>query len=400
MLQRIRAGIPVYGGYVLAKEEGQGIIFIKGALPDELVDITIEEKKKDYSLARVLEVIEPSQWRVKPTCEVYGVCGGCQLQHADYDYQLNIKGEVLKDILKRIAKLEIEVIPVRASRPFHYRYRAQFKIDSSGVGFYKEGSRQLVPLTTCPLMMDKINSVLPTLEKLSIFKSLKEIHLLTNGTDILAYLKGLNYNEQAIKLLAGQVSGITFENKSHGAEYINLFLDGLYYTVSGKSFFQTNWELNQALLGHLTELLPQRDIRVLDLYAGAGNFSIPLSRIAKEVTAVEENINAFNDLKRNIELNNIKNLRAINLSVEKFKASGHYDIVLIDPPRAGMTDRALRRVLEVEPEEIFYISCNPSTLARDIKKLSERYEMQFIEIFDFFPNTYHIETLSVLKKRS
>lgn len=400
MVLRMRAGVSVYGGYTLSRDENHGIIFIKGALPDELVDVTIEEKKKDYSIARVVEVIEPSVWRVKPVCEVYGICGGCQLQHADYNYQLNIKIEVLREILRRMAKLEIEIIPVRPSRPFNYRYRAQFKIDRSGVGFYKEGSRTLVPLTSCPLMIDKINSLLPVLEKLSRFKYLREVHISSNGSENIVYLKGLNYSEEAIKLLNDTFTGIKFENKNYGAEYISLFLDGIHYTVSGKGFFQSNWELNQEMVRRVSELLNRRAGRLLEFYAGAGNFSIPFSKIVSEVTAVEENPDAFNDFKRNISLNGIKNCRAINSQVERYKPSGHYDVVLVDPPRPGLTDRALTRILEVGPDEIFYISCNPSTLARDIKKFSGRYEVQSIEMFDLFPNTYHIETLTILKKRS
>lgn len=399
MLIRIKAGVPVYGGYTLIRQEGEGVIFVKGALPDEVVDIKIEEKKKDYSIARVLEIIEPSQWRIKPSCEVYGLCGGCQLQHADYDYQLNIKAEVLKDILKRISRLEFEIIPMRALRPYNYRYRAQFKIDRSGIGFYKEASRELIPLQSCPLMIDRINSLFPVLQELSHFRSLKEIHVSSNAREALVYLKGINYNDDIIKLLSKEISGIAFENKVFGSEYINLSLDGLSYTVSSRSFFQTNWELNEILIKRISELIYDSNIRLLDLYAGAGNFSIPLSKKVKEITAVEENSFAFNDLKRNIELNEIKNCKAINSPIEKFRPSGRNDIIIIDPPRPGMTDRALKRVIEAEPEWIFYVSCNPATLARDIKKLSDRYEVQGVEIFDFFPNTYHIETLAIIKKR-
>ncbi len=399
MLTRIKAGVPVYGGYTLTRQEGEGVIFVKGALPDEVVDIRIEEKKKDYSIARVLEIIEPSQWRVKPLCEVYGLCGGCQLQHADYDYQLNIKAEVLKDILRRISRLEFEIIPIKSLRPFNYRYRAQFKIDRTGMGFYKEASRQLIPLQSCPLMIDRINSLFPVLQKLSDFRSLKEIHVSSNGDEAIVYLKGLNYSDDIVKVLSQGISGITFENKVYGSEYINLNLDGLSYTVSSRSFFQTNWELNEILLRRISDLIPDSDMRLLDLYAGAGNFSIPLSRKVKEITAVEENFFAFSDLKRNIALNEIKNCKALNSSIEKFKPSGHNDIIIIDPPRPGMTDKALKRVMEADPEWIFYVSCNPATLARDIKKLSDKYEVQGVEMFDFFPNTYHIETLAIMKKR-
>ncbi len=403
----MRAGNPVYGGYTLTREEGQGIIFVRGALPEELVEIVIEEKKKDYSIARVVEIIEPSPWRVKPLCEVYGLCGGCQLQHAEYSYQLTLKAEVLKDILKRIAGLSIEIIPVFSLNPFHYRYRAQFKIGPSGIGFYKEASRELVNINYCPLMKEGINSLIPPLSGLGNFRSLREIHIASNDKENLLYLKGINYSPEMIDYLNswrsnsyGTVVGVSFENKIHGIQYIYLPYGDLQYTVSARTFFQANWELNMELIRKIKELITDSSLRILDLYSGAGNFSIPLSLYVKDVTAVEEDPHAFNDLMRNIDLNDITNLRAVHSSIEKFRPSGRYDIVIIDPPRPGLTDRALKRVLEADPEEIFYISCNPSTLARDLKKLSSFYEIHSIEIFDFFPNTYHIETLTILKKRS
>jgi len=400
MTLRVRTEQPVYGGYTLYKEEGKEIIFIKGALPGELVDIVIVEKKKDYSIARVVEIIEPSEWRVKPTCDVYGICGGCQLQHADYNYQLTIKSEVLRDVLKRIAKLDIQFIPVRSLRPFNYRYRAQFKTGLSGIGFYKDGTKELIPITSCPLMIEEINASIPVLSGFSHLRALREIHVSSNTKECLLYLKGLHYSEDIMSVISSNGRwGIIFENRACGLEFINLPLDTFSYTVSARSFFQSNWELNKELINRISGLINNKEARLLDLYAGAGNFSIPLSPAVKEVIAVEENPYAFSDLKRNLEINSIKNCKPVHSSIEKFRASGHYDIIIIDPPRPGMTDRALRTVLESGAKQILYISCNPTTLARDIKKLSGTYELHSIEIFDFFPNTYHIETLAVLHRR-
>ncbi len=400
MTFRVRTEQPVYGGYTLYKEEGKEIIFIKGALPGELVDIVIVERKKDYSIARVVEIIEPSEWRVKPACDVYGICGGCQLQHADYNYQLTIKSEVLRDVLKRIAKLDIQFIPVRSLRPFNYRYRAQFKTGPSGIGFYKDGTKELIPITSCPLMIEEINAFIPVLSGLSHLRALKEIHVSSNKKECLLYLKGLHYNKDIMSIISSNGTwGIIFENRACGLEFINLSLDIFSYTVSARSFFQSNWELNKELINRISEVINNKEARVLDLYAGAGNFSIPLSSTVKEVIAVEENPYAFSDLKRNLEINSIKNCKPVHSSIEKFRATGHYDIIIIDPPRPGMTDRALRTVLESGAKQILYISCNPTTLARDIRKLSGTYELHSIEIFDFFPNTYHIETLAVLHRR-
>lgn len=391
---------PVYGGYTISKGADGRVFLIKGAITGELVDIVIEKQKRDYCIARVIEVKEPSVWRIKPRCGVYGICGGCQLQHIRYDHQLSLKREILRETLKRIGKIETGSIIVRPSQPFNYRFRAQFKIGSGGIGFYKEGTREVVLISECPLMIERINSCIPVLTNLSDIEKIREVHVSSNGRENVIYIKGLNYDERVIDKVAGEViSGISFEDDLYGTECINLSLNDYSYKATARSFFQANWRLNLVLINRMLDELKPTIRCVLDLYAGAGNFSIPFSRISDNVVAVEADIYAFHDLKRNIETNSIKNIIPVNSSVEGFKPIGRYDLIIVDPPRLGLTNKVISLIYELKADLIFYVSCNPSTLARDLKKLLSLYEIAGIELFDFFPNTYHIETLTVLKRR-
>ncbi|HBG92965.1 MAG TPA: hypothetical protein DDX12_05780 [Nitrospiraceae bacterium] len=193
-------------------------------------------------------------------------------------------------------------------------------------------------------------------------------------------------------------SGIAFETgESTGRDYIRLDLNGLQYTVTPWSFFQAHWNLNRKVVELIVnELQPLENMRVLDLYAGAGNFSLPLAAYASQVVAVEESRYAADDGQRNVKLNNIKNCRFINSSAEKYRIHEKFDIVLLDPPRPGLHPDVARKVLDASPGKVVYISCNPATLARDLKKFSERYNVDSLRMIDFFPNTYHVEALAFM----
>ncbi|MBI3592517.1 MAG: class I SAM-dependent RNA methyltransferase, partial [Nitrospirae bacterium] len=177
-------------------------------------------------------------------------------------------------------------------------------------------------------------------------------------------------------------------------------LENLKYTISPMSFFQSHWKLNQAVVKFVKDnLQPLRGCRVLDLYSGAGNFSLPVAIDADEVIAVEENPHAIKDGKRNLEINNIRNCRFIRSSAENINIRGDIDILIVDPPRLGLTNRAIDKILAKTPERIAYISCNPATLGRDLKKFLTKYELESVRMIDFFPQTYHTESLTFLRLR-
>jgi len=406
----LKAETPVYGGYVLGRD-GR-VIFIRGAIPGELVDVSVEERKRDYSVASVRTVIEPSPSRRDPPCRIFGTCGGCQLQFMEYDRQVSVKEEIIVDAMKRIGDVEVTLMPSLAAQEFGYRHRGQFKVSAEGaVGFYREGTREVIPLEHCPVMVPEINGMLRKLAGADL-RGVKELSMVSGDT-LAILVKGAMSEGAVQSLLEGGLSGIAFEDgDSLGKDYITLDLNGLKYSVTPWSFFQSHWSLNRIVVETVVrELSPLENMRILDLYAGAGNFSLPLSSRALEIVAVEENSAAVEDGRRNVMLNGIRNCTFVNVSVEKILGSRkkqqveklfgevHYDIIVLDPPRTGLTAECLRKVVEADSERIVYISCNPATLARDVKKMREKYEVESIRMVDFFPNTYHIEALVFLRRK-
>jgi 23S rRNA (uracil1939-C5)-methyltransferase len=406
----LKAETPVYGGFVLGRD-GR-VIFIRGAIPGELVDVFVEERKRDYSVASVRNVVEPSPSRREPPCRIFGICGGCQLQFMEYEKQVSMKEEILLDAMRRIGDVEVTLTPSLAAQEFGYRHRGQFKVSAEGaVGFYREGTREVIPVEYCPVMAPEINGMLRKLAGVDL-RGVKEISVVSGDT-LAILVKGTMADEAAQSLLDSGLSGIAFENgDSLGKDYITLDLNGLKYSVTPWSFFQSHWSLNCIVVETIVrELSPLENKRILDLYAGAGNFSLPLSLQALEVTAVEESSSAVEDGRRNVTLNGVRKCTFVNLSVEKIlgnrkkqqveKLFGetHYDIIILDPPRAGLTPECLRKVVEAGSERIVYISCNPATLARDVKKMREKYDVESVRMVDFFPNTYHIEALVFLHRK-
>lgn len=395
----IKADAAVYGGYVISRVDG--VVFIRGALPGEVVEVSLKERKRDYSVAEVTEIIEPSADRVEPRCPYFGDCGGCQLQFASYEKQVAMKSGVLLDCLNRIGNIEIELGPSLVGSDFNYRHRAQFKVSKDGrIGFFREGTRDVVPIERCPLMVEEINAALAKLAA-SDLTGIREVHV-TSGDCIVALLKGVEFDEViAERFLGLGFAGVAFDDGTYtGRGHVSFDIMGLVYTVSPWSFFQSNWSLNSELVRAIKEaLMPLEGKRVADLYAGAGNFSLPLAREGAEVLAVEENPHAIKDGHRNVSYNKVRGFKFVKGTAEKARLKGECDIAVLDPPRPGLTNEAMKRVREIAPGRIAYVSCNPSTFARDLKKLSDLYEIESIRMADLFPNTYHIESLALLRKK-
>jgi 23S rRNA (uracil1939-C5)-methyltransferase len=396
----LKSLLPAYGGYTIARDEK--VILIRGAIPGEVVEVVINEKKRDYSVANVTNVIEPSEDRVEPLCPVFGLCGGCQLQFISHEKQVIMKDEVIADSLRRIGGIELSPEPALTGSQWNYRRRAQFKIARNlEIGLFRESSRDVVTFENCPLMVQEINDLLGKLKSADCVKNLSEIHMAV-GDSAIAFLKGREFDHSlAGKYLEVGFSGVMVEDNTRaGAPFTNFDLNGLHYSVSPGTFFQAHWSLNRKVVDYIIEQLSPLDGKqVLDLYAGAGNFSLPLARHGAEVTAVEESPSAVDDGLRNVELNSLKNCRFFRMSAEKYRIKKKFDVLILDPPRPGLTTEMAGKVLENPAAEIVYISCNPATLARDLKKLKDKYEILTVRQIDFFPNTFHVETVAFLQLR-
>jgi 23S rRNA (uracil1939-C5)-methyltransferase len=392
---------PVYGGYALARVEGMGVLFVRWALPGETVEVRIGQRKKDYAFAETIDVLAPSPYRVDAPCEVFGKCGGCQIQHGSYAYQLEMKRWVLQEAFRRIGRVDVVPGVAPPGEPFGYRFRGQFKTDGLEVGFFAERSRRLVAVSRCPLMVGAINDALPSLRGLGRFSpGISEIHVASDGERAVAWFPGVRYHEGIVGRFGRAFSGARFEDRAWGEERITLPLEGLSYGVSPRSFFQANWRMNGTLVRRILEFFGgSPNGRLLDLYAGAGNFALPLASRFGEVVAVEGESRAYSDLRNNIRGNCIANVRPVRSTVESFRPEGRFDVLVLDPPRSGLSAKALSTARGMGAEAICYVSCNPSTLARDIAAFSDRYDLRLLQMYDFFPNTHHVEALAVLLLR-
>lgn len=281
-------------------------------------------------------------------------------------------------------------------------------MDGEEIGFHASLSHRLVPVSRCPLMIDAINAVLPGLRGLGRFAKVSEVQVASDGVHASAFFPGVPFGKGMVEHLAGRtggvLSGARFGDRSWGEERIALPLEGISYSVSPRGFFQANWRMNQAMVRRIVAILGDLGVsagaRLLDLYAGAGNFALPLAaRVVREVVAVEGEARSFKELRDNVRENALGNVRIVRSGVETFRPEGRFDALVLDPPRAGLSERALARVREIASGNLFYVSCNPSTLARDVRSLSDRYDLSRLEMHDFFPNTHHVEALAVLTAR-
>jgi len=392
----------------IARHEGKVVMVNGHTMPGETVEATVEKDRKDYITASVSKIIKPSPLRTEPGCRYYGICGGCHYQHIPYKKQAELKEEILMDCLKRIAKVEMELSASATGEDhWNYRLRGQFKVSGDEIGFYRENTRDIVNIESCPLMIDDVNRNLEKAKDILKFDGIKELHI-TSGDRTVALLKvtgnfphNVDLNSLASDFMDAGFPGLSIDTGektvlNFGEPYFSLVLDGLDYSVSSMSFIQSNWKMNLSMVRLIKDgLQPAKGDRILDLYSGAGNFSLPLAGSC-EVTGVEDNPYAIEDGRRNLELNKVKSCRFIRSSAEDFHADEKFNVIILDPPRPGLTNSVMSNVLDMLPERIVYVSCNPTTFSRDIKKLVTRYRIESIRMVDIFPQTFHIETLAFL----
>ena len=350
------------------------VIFVKGALKDEDVDITNVEEHKYFKECEVSKIIKKSPNRVEVVCPYYKKCGGCQLLHMSYQEQLNFKEEKVKNILTKYYKNDVVVKPIISTTQFGYRNKLSLKVKNNKLGLYEEGTNKLVPIDKCLLASDKINELLSELKNKDL-KGKNEI-----------ILRSSNLGEYMVSFL---------NDEAFMLEKIN----DLVFKISAKSFFQVNTEGAVKLYNKILEYLnPTGNEKVLDLYCGTGTISLYISKYVKEVTGIEILEEAINDAKHNKEINNITNVKFVCTSASNLRVEP-YDIIIVDPPRKGLDQMTIDKILEIKPTKLIYVSCEPMTLARDLKKLDKGYNVVEITPLDMFPNTYHCESICILERR-
>ncbi|HTZ98465.1 MAG TPA: class I SAM-dependent RNA methyltransferase [Terriglobales bacterium] len=421
----------VYGGDGLARlpadENGRGkAAFVPFVLEGETVEATLVENKPGFARARLDEVIERSANRIEAPCPYYGRCGGCHYQHTDYRHQLEIKAAVLKENLRRIAKVELETEPiVHASPEWNYRNRARLRVRTQpdfALGYYRFASHELLPVEQCPISSALINRGISVAWELGragkIPQEIQEIEFFANAEDdqllLLLYCAPPLSTEAAQNLaedLRGTASAIgalviaiganeSAELKpmaSAGEKALNYKTKDAAYRVSGGAFFQVNRFLTDQLVEIVTA--NRSGNAALDLYAGVGLFSSVLARSFAQVTAVESSPTAYADL----SYNSPANVKAVHATTDRFlqQRAGKVrpDLIVLDPPRGGLGGMVVRSLAGLEAAEITYVSCDPATLARDLAGLlAAGYHIRQAHVVDLFPQTYHVESVVRLSR--
>lgn len=410
----------VYGGDGLARSGGM-TYFVPLVAPGETVLAEPVEQRRRFVRARLLRVLQPAAVRIEPPCPYFGLCGGCHYQHLDYPAQLEVKQQILRETLRRLGGVDwAGPMAVEASPPYGYRNRAQWKVRAFEgrlrLGYFRMGSRRLCPVAHCALLVPPLAEALrrlgDALEQASGWEGLEQIEclatpageLLVNATfsrlpgDPVGFERQLKQHlpTLATLLLIGRQDE---RMELFGPGYVHYPVGAFHFRVGHLSFFQ----VNQFLLERLVERVvgDVAGALALDLFAGVGLFSVALGRRFERVVAVEADPAAARDLDVNLAQAAVP-ARAVNAEVARFLAGWEQcpDLVLLDPPRTGVPAAALEALARLGPPRIHYLSCDPSTLARDLKVLlGAGYRLSELHLFDLFPQTYHLETLACLVRQ-
>jgi 23S rRNA (uracil1939-C5)-methyltransferase len=373
------------GGVGLAHAEGK-TVFVALAAPGDRLRVTIDREQGKLLFASIKEIISPSPVRIEPPCPYFGRCGGCDFQQMTYDAQLHAKAEIIRDCFHRIAGLDpIPDFVVQPSTEWRYRGRAIWQVDlgKEMIGYYERGSRRVCDVADCAVLVPELQ------------KTLEELR----STSWSSFPPDLKHSQ----VVLGE-DGVSLSPAFDGFETkeVSLSIGEEIYNFNAEAFFQ----INQELLPHLMDfaLGDARGDFALDLYSGVGLFTLPLARRFKRVVAVESNSVATRFARRNLQQAKLENTRIITATVTDWMTTAamsgsRYDFVLLDPPRAGAESAVIKGILKLAPAKVSYVSCDPATLARDLKKfLAGGYEIDSLAAFDMFPQTHHVETVVLFKR--
>ncbi len=409
-----------YGGEALGRiPAGDGqperVVFVPFGIPGELMRIRIVEERRAFARGQLIEVLEPSPQRIVPRCKHFGVCGGCHYQHMPYEMQLKAKSDILRDQFRRIGHIEnppvLEAVP--SPEPWYYRNQVQFHLAEDGRLGYVAASVPLpgqaaqvppalgmpiLPITECHLPEAGINGLWPELA----FEPETEVQRVAvrQGKDeeLMVALESDAPDLPELDMEADISVVHLFEGHAvvmAGDEHIPMRVKGRDFRVSAASFFQVNTAMAEKMVEHVLRGLPASPSLVLDVYCGVGLFSAFLVPVCERLIGIESSATACEDYAANLnEFDNVdlyEDAAGNVLSALEAKP----EVILLDPPRAGLEPAALNGIQRLRPKIIAYVSCDPSTLARDARRLLEGgYSMRSSTPFDLFPQTYHIESIT------
>lgn len=444
-------------GRALGHHEGK-VVFVDYAVPGDIVNVQTTTSKKDYAIAQITEVVKPAPYRQSPACKHFGTCGGCRWQHVPYAQQLQFKQQLVEEAFQRIGHLQYPEMQTILGAPDVYQYRNKMEytfsnrgwltqnqinsgeeVDRRALGFHVPGRFDgIMQIDTCYLQDDLGNTIRNFIHQFCIqndwsfynVKShegfLRNLIMRNNikGQWMVTVSFGENDMEKVQQLLDALIANFpaivslnyvinTKKNDTlydlevinyYGDAYLTETLDNVKYKIGPKSFFQTNSKQAKNLYDVIRRMATIRPTdTVYDLYTGTGSIALYVAQTAQKVIGIETVEEAIEDAKFNMELNHIKNTTFLAAPVEKImdeafiEQYGRPDVVITDPPRAGMHEKVIEVLLKAAPNQIVYVSCNPATQARDLQLLSERYEILEVQPVDMFPNTFHIENVVNLR---
>jgi 23S rRNA (uracil1939-C5)-methyltransferase len=459
LLERVRITDIGAEGNAIARVDNQ-VVFVPMLIPGDVVDIRVKKKRKKYMEGRVVRFHEYSPDRIKPRCVHFGVCGGCKWQHLPYDLQLIYKEKQVKDNLSRIGKVELPVIDtiIGSSEIFQYRNKLEFTfsdkrwltreeitsennfVKEDALGFHIPGFfDKVLDITECHLQPEPSNAIRDAVRRFAhrnaySFFNLREQSgflrnlIIRNNSEgkvmviVVFFLDEKGRIEKLMNYLSSsfpQISSLfyvinTKKNDSLadqepvlycGEDHLSEEMDGLKFRIGPKSFYQTNTRQSVLLYRIARDFarLTGKET-VYDLYTGTGTIANFVARSAKRVIGIEYISEAVRDAEINSRINNIENTRFFAgdirslLKDDFYNMNGRPDVIITDPPRAGMHEDVVRSILSASPERIVYISCNPGTQARDISLMSDHYRVLKVQPVDMFPHTHHVENVVLLGK--
>jgi len=420
-----------HSGEGVGRYEGK-VYFVPFTVPGDLVEAEPGKQARRFGYARLKEVIRPSPDRVTPLCGHMENCGGSNLHHISYPAQLELKRKLVADALQRIGNLkEVQVLPtIGMENPYYYRNKAVFHVqaDPVAIGFYQTGSHTVIPVRECLLVPPEWSEILTFLEN-----SLKELGPSAYGLSQVT-LRQSHYNQEIMLVISGrnkvlrgseregiareigrcfpQVStvassdGIGEARVLSGKGVLIERLAGFQYAISPAAFFQVNTVMAEVLVQKVMEYGEPADGElVIDAYCGIGTLSLPLACHAGKVIGIEQNPAAVRDARHNAAINQIHNAEFVSGDFEKILARlvpslGVVDLLVVDPPRKGLTPIILQSIANIKPHRMVYVSCNPGTLARDLSSLTVHgYQGVEVQPVDMFPHTAHVEAMALLQRR-
>ena len=370
---------------------GGKVIFVPDLFPGEVALVRITIDKKKFMVGEVISLKEKSKDRIISKCP-YDKCG-CAFKNLNYEKTLVYKKEKVLDLLKRFGNIDIKNVEIVSSQNiYNYRNKITLKVKNGKIGYFKNGSNDLIEIDKCMLASERTNEIIGILKKedLScvrevIIKDMDEVMISIDGdmdiSNLKSYADSIYLNEKCV----------------YGKEKIINSLFEYKFLVSKDSFFQVNKDVTLKLYSKVLEYAGSGE-KAVDLYCGTGTISILLSKFFDSVSGIEINSEAVLCANENKELNNINNVSFKCGDANKLVKGMSADVIVVDPARAGLMDLGIKNILEIKPKKIVYVSCDPVTLSRDLKELNKYYDVKDVTLFDMFPFTYHVECVCLLCK--